>query len=151
MPRRRRDIDFSPSKTLCWTCEHAVGGCSWADDQKPVQGWDAEETYVESAGFHSYLVHGCPEYLDSKSVNRDPQSMDTQACVRLLQRAMEIARRDYITGNEDTRFEVEQFILDWVPGGTALIAELEKQSERRNKKAAGLVKQMVAKEAQKDA
>ncbi len=58
-------------ETLCWGCKKAIGGCSWADKLKPVEGWDAEPTIVKDADgdFESFLVKTCPEYIpDDKRI-----------------------------------------------------------------------------------
>lgn len=46
--------------TLCWDCKNAMCmGCSWADpkQQKPVDGWDADETD------NGFRVINCPEFV----------------------------------------------------------------------------------------
>lgn len=45
--------------TICWDCKNATnGGCCWTDQsqQKPVEGWEAEETG------NGYRVITCPEF-----------------------------------------------------------------------------------------
>lgn len=56
--------------TLCWDCSRAVGPrshrCSWANDFKPVDGWEAEFTIVHAGNAGdttSYFVHKCPEFI----------------------------------------------------------------------------------------
>lgn len=44
------------SDTICWHCEKACGGCSWADRFEPVEGWVARKGNI------SYNVRKCPEY-----------------------------------------------------------------------------------------
>lgn len=54
-----------PSSTICWECKNALGGCSWSKNFKPVNGWEAEKTYLRSnhkIGGESYKVINCPEY-----------------------------------------------------------------------------------------
>ena len=52
------------SDTLCWDCEKAVGGsdCPWANKLKPVEGWDAISTILNSGNkkTRSYQVLNCP-------------------------------------------------------------------------------------------
>ena len=43
------DRGYEASKTLCWNCGNACGGCSWSDDLEPVEGWHARETYMKSS------------------------------------------------------------------------------------------------------
>lgn len=59
-------------QTLCWDCENATGGCSWADhnDHTPVKGWDAIPTRIkvhnpsQNAEIStSYIVLDCPEFI----------------------------------------------------------------------------------------
>lgn len=57
-------------QTLCWDCENATGGCSWADhgDHTPVKGWDAIRTRIKTNRFtdeyaESYIVLACPEFV----------------------------------------------------------------------------------------
>jgi hypothetical protein len=52
-------------ETLCWDCKKAIGGCTWADKSKPVDGWDAEKTIVRNESYgdmESYCVKSCPEF-----------------------------------------------------------------------------------------
>ena len=52
-------IEAGRVDTLCWDCKNAMCmGCSWADpkQQKPVNGWVAEETD------NGYRVISCPEF-----------------------------------------------------------------------------------------
>ena len=47
--------------SLCWDCSHATGGCSWANELKPVHGWVADEIkYQPSKPYTTYLVRSCP-------------------------------------------------------------------------------------------
>ena len=50
--------------TLCWDCARAIGGCSWVDDKKPVEGWTATQTQKKSTliTYESYCVHDCPMF-----------------------------------------------------------------------------------------
>lgn len=70
-------------ETLCWECRNAAGGCSWADDLKPVDGWDAEKTIVQGDGaggtFDSFCVKSCPEYVPD-----DRRIISTREIARIL-------------------------------------------------------------------
>lgn len=44
--------------SLCWHCKYALGGCSWSDGFKPVEGWDAKHTPRYSA----FKVYNCPQF-----------------------------------------------------------------------------------------
>ena len=52
------------TKTLCWSCRNAYGGCSWSRRFVPVAGWTAERRDIRvCAGLvESYRVKECPEY-----------------------------------------------------------------------------------------
>ena len=57
-----------PSRTICWTCQNAVLGCSWSKHFIPVEGWDATPTMLYAkdkahGGVRSYEVHRCPQYV----------------------------------------------------------------------------------------
>jgi len=49
---------------LCWTCKNACGGCSWSREGKPVEGWTAEPTHIETNRYYadSYKILKCPQY-----------------------------------------------------------------------------------------
>ena len=64
-------------ETLCWSCDNACGGCSWSQEFRPIEGWDAEPTArsvtrpIHSGSIlrghrfetvRSYRVRSCPEY-----------------------------------------------------------------------------------------
>ena len=55
------------SKTqLCWKCDKATGGCSWAHNGTPVKGWTAEptvirdDTDINGSIIKSYRITKCP-------------------------------------------------------------------------------------------
>lgn len=62
------------SKTICWSCMHAVPcpiegrGCSWSMEGKPVEGWKAERRDVVQHAYgglsvlESYCVIDCPSF-----------------------------------------------------------------------------------------
>lgn len=49
-------------ETLCWECYWATGGCSWADEFKPVEGWTAIPTELTGEDYTSYCVTSCPKF-----------------------------------------------------------------------------------------
>lgn len=49
-------VDMSKSK--CWECRNATGGCSWSESLTPVNGWFA----VWDAKHDTWDVRGCPEF-----------------------------------------------------------------------------------------
>ena len=94
--------------TLCWDCANAcTDGCSWSKSFIPVEGWDAVEMHIGRDP--SYLVKECPKFVpdDKDSRLRD---LDTDGCLRLAEKLMEITREDYIKGRQETVDEVERFI-----------------------------------------
>ena len=46
---------------VCWDCKKATGGCSWVDDFKPIEGWDARPTVVDDME-QSFEIKSCPEF-----------------------------------------------------------------------------------------
>ena len=59
------------SKTICWTCQNACGGCSWSKSFIPVEGWEAEPAMLYAkdkahGGVQSYEVLRCPEYIPDR-------------------------------------------------------------------------------------
>jgi len=54
-------------ETLCWDCQRAVCGCSWAKKLKPVEGWVAEEN---ERGFR---VVECPLFIEDFKAVRLPE------------------------------------------------------------------------------
>lgn len=48
---------------VCWNCKKATGGCSWVDDFKPVDGWDATPTMVDDME-ESFEIKSCPEFVE---------------------------------------------------------------------------------------
>ena len=58
---------------LCWRCAYAIGGCSWSDRLKPVQGWKAKlTTRKEHDGyvFKSYRILSCPQFKSDLEIRR---------------------------------------------------------------------------------
>lgn len=56
-------------QTLCWSCRRSyTGGCSWADDFEPVEGWQAAPQLIKThAGYDpdmTYFVTSCPLFKD---------------------------------------------------------------------------------------
>lgn len=57
------------TKTLCWECRRATGGCAWSKSFEPVSGWIALPTKINNNAARydgrqtvSYHVINCPEY-----------------------------------------------------------------------------------------
>ena len=66
--------------TICWDCKHATGGCRWADDHRPVKGWDAFRRE------ESYIVRKCPEFI--RSTYGFGQYRDAEEYIRVLEHAV---------------------------------------------------------------
>lgn len=58
------------SKTLCWSCQKACGGCSWSKQLVPVEGWQAIRRDIHNnvvgADMESYRVIVCPQYVEDE-------------------------------------------------------------------------------------
>ena len=71
-------IQVSPQ--LCWTCQNACGGCSWADRLEPVSGWTATPVIMRykdknMRDLETYSITACPEYTeDARAVEMEPES-----------------------------------------------------------------------------
>lgn len=66
---------FDKPETICWTCENALGDCSWHTSFTPVDGWDAIPTKIKGAfpdspEIDSYCVLKCPNYRKEKRGQR---------------------------------------------------------------------------------
>lgn len=62
--------------SLCWYCDNAYGGCEWAQEFKPVEGWNAEPTEIKDktrdTTISSYNVKSCPKFIpDEKFTKKD--------------------------------------------------------------------------------
>ncbi len=55
------------SDSICWDCQRAVCGCSWAKKLKPVEGWIAEENKL------GYKVLECPLFVEDYKPVKMPE------------------------------------------------------------------------------
>ena len=134
------DEGINRGTNICFDCAKAIGRCSWAKSFQPVEGWTAEESIVPSnytgSGYH---VKACPEYeQDTRGKNRKrkrpPASeMDTDNCLELLSAAMKLAKKDYIHGNTEQRFEVACFIWDWIRDSKPVLDRLKKAAAEHDR------------------
>ena len=62
--------------TLCWRCDNAIYGCSWARNFVPVKNWTAVPTVIE--GNTSYCVIDCPEFIPTKIRGRIDETNDNR-------------------------------------------------------------------------
>lgn len=102
---------WDKERTICWECEKTCGGCSWSERFEPVEGWEAVKT-VDSTGDESYLVRKCPEFVreDRENRRKNAQAMDTDGCLALIEKMLDVTRDDYISGDEVTQRQIERFI-----------------------------------------
>lgn len=70
-------IQVSPQ--LCWTCQRACGGCSWADRLEPVPGWTAIPVRMQ----HVEGVMQVPRYVDTYSITDCPEYEEDARAVAL--------------------------------------------------------------------
>lgn len=56
------EYQFKPQ--LCWTCQKAVGGCSWSDEFNPVDGWEAIKVNRTESKSSGYYITKCPEFIE---------------------------------------------------------------------------------------
>ena len=54
---------------LCWKCDKATGGCSWAHNGTPVKGWTAkptvirDDTDINGSIIKSFRIIKCPLFV----------------------------------------------------------------------------------------
>lgn len=82
MTAKKGEPQKNRSKTICFECRKACGGCSWARDFIPVEGWDATPTeiYIEKAEpLCSYEVRSCPEFCPDIKRDNDWETLRKEA------------------------------------------------------------------------
>jgi len=110
--------------TKCWDCAKAcVGGCSWSREFIPVEGWDAKET-ENAAGVTSYIVRECPEFESEPEEHRIP-NLNTEGCLAMVERLMEITRDDYIKGTPVMQDQMDRFFRGKGAGKVHMISDPE--------------------------
>lgn len=65
-------------ETLCWDCQNAISGCSWARNFTPVEGWTAVPTEIEPFGTStkptkSFCVLNCPLFIKDEKRGGDEE------------------------------------------------------------------------------
>lgn len=84
---------------MCYDCAKALGGCSWADNFEPVNGWQAEKTHKSRGSgkyadiIDSYDILFCPEFEPDKPI--PAASLDFEGCIRLLCAIYRGASKEY--------------------------------------------------------
>ena len=92
--------------TLCLHCTNACNrGCSWSDDFTPVEGWKAD--YNEK--LDSFYVISCPKFSEETEENKN-RNLDTEGCLLLVERVLEVARDDYMKSTEGMQKQIQRFI-----------------------------------------
>lgn len=98
------DEASNTKETKCIYCAKATNsGCSWSADYDPVPGWKAKRT------LNSFAVQECPEYVSDRHMNHDPEKLDTEGCIELLESMMKLMKEDYMD-LPDARRQIEAFI-----------------------------------------
>ena len=91
-------------ESMCCYCGNACNrGCSWSDDFTPVNGWEAVENK------NGYFVVDCPEYISDKHMHDNPQELDTEGCINLIEAMINTMREDYLYMSR-SRQAIERFI-----------------------------------------
>lgn len=101
-------------KTLCWNCRRSCQEkCSWAENGTPVDGWTATPT-IRDGGLSGYAVEKCPLF-DPRPLDRDPKALDSDGCVRLLEKMMQLVKADYIYTKAE-RERIEKWLMSETTG-----------------------------------
>lgn len=79
-------------QTLCWNCTKATGGCSWSKYLLPVDGWEAEETFISNDRVKSFKVNKCPCFKSDKQIKIKDIATILQMNIRTLYRALDDKR-----------------------------------------------------------
>ena len=80
------DVDERRNSTICWDCQRAVGKdrCCWADNFKPVKGWNAIRNDLKSTPngglVISYIVLCCPLFVPDEPLNGQPVQQYKRFC-----------------------------------------------------------------------
>ena len=103
---------MKPNDTLCLYCGNACNsGCTWSAFAQPVDGWTAQKTRM------GWLVIQCPEFVDDTKYKSNPQNIDNDGAMKLLEAMMRQMREDYVYGRgpykkpADNRRAIEKFLL----------------------------------------
>lgn len=117
---------YQKSNTLCWECANACGGCSWSESLEPVKGWEAEPVTIKSYAVDSFLVKWCPEFEpEMRGTPGRLNHIRDDACLDLLEAAMDVAHQDYIkTNRKGIRDEIVCFLADWTEDWEQILRQL---------------------------
>lgn len=134
MTEYERSGVFRQKENLCTSCARiCMGdtekGCSWSAELKPVKGWEAIPIYSPDGSFYTWQVNRCPKFI--RGIYRP--LCNEEGVVRLLEQAMTIARKDYISNRESDRKAIEMFIQKFVPDCEGGIEALRKAAAEHDK------------------
>ena len=97
----------SATETLCWKCQNACGGCSWADKGTPVDGWNAKFRPILYAGKLrvSYFVYECPKFKADK-----PRPNEAEREELRIQYIKELKEMYKHLGTDKVQFHLSAFV-----------------------------------------
>lgn len=123
-------------RTLCEVCGNACGGCSWANDLIPVDGWTAQQTFDKYGDPYSYIVTACPRFLSEEEGRYRPtiSEMVNEGTIGLVSKMVELAKIDYIHGGEGTKTAVEHFLNRWLQNPEDALIELKRQAKEHDRR-----------------
>ena len=84
-------------ETLCVKCGNAcTSGCCWAEELKPVPGWNATAFYDKHRrrDLYSYCVNKCPQYVPDKPLK--VSDLDNDGCMNLLMAELRDLKDEYL-------------------------------------------------------
>ena len=65
-------------KSICNNCARSVGFCSWSSKLKPVEGWEAVQSFDVDGNPYSYCVRKCPLYMADGETARERKKQRKQ-------------------------------------------------------------------------
>ena len=73
------------SESICWDCANACTYCTWSEKFKPVKGWIAIPTKLNTNGiaYSSYNVKQCPNFLPDRP-HKHGYKLTTNRIAKLL-------------------------------------------------------------------
>ena len=118
-------------ESLCVNCARiCMGdlekGCSWSADLTPVEGWDATGVYGPDGQFYTYRVNRCPRFI--RGIYRP--LFEKEGVILVLEKALRLARKDYIHGDKVQRAECLRFIRKFVPDCDRAVAIMKREARK---------------------
>lgn len=96
------ESNYDRSIQLCEGCRNSCGKCKWSAFGKPVDGWVAIPTLINSRGgggervIESFLILSCPKYIPDGP--RHTETLTNEGVMKLISRILIQAVRDYANG-----------------------------------------------------